>query len=155
LGTRGIAHFDPAALREQRRHVGLSQDQLAERVRARSAVLLLRTHVSMYECGKRVPEQRTLFAMADGLEVPVSCLLHPDPLSIARLRLSAKVTQRESARRMGTTQSRVSLIERGLVEPDAAEVRKLASALGTSVQSVRLAIRAALRSARERSTATV
>ncbi|SEM80657.1 helix-turn-helix domain-containing protein [Streptacidiphilus jiangxiensis] len=155
MGSRGIAYFDPAALREQRTHAGLSQDQLAERVRARSAVVLLRTHVSMYECGRRLPEQRTLSAMADGLEVPVSCLLYPDPLSISRLRLAAKVTQSESARRMGTTQSRMSLIERGLVELDAAEVRQLAGILGTTVQAVRLAIGTALRSASDRPVATV
>lgn len=105
---------------------------------------LLRTHVSMYECGSRLPEQRTLCAMADGLDVPVSCLLRADPPSIARLRLAAQLTQQEAARRLGVAQSRMSLIERGLVELDAAGVQRLASILDTGIVTVRLAIRAAL-----------
>ncbi|RKE02978.1 helix-turn-helix domain-containing protein [Streptomyces sp. TLI_171] len=142
MGTRGIAHFDPAALRTQRRLAGLSQDQLAAAVRAGSLVLLHRTHVSMYESGRRLPEQRTLCAMASCLGISASVLLRPAPLSIARIRLDADLTQSQTAERIGVPQSQMSLIERGMAELDPQGLSMLATALGTTVEAVRLALHA-------------
>ena len=55
---------------------------------------------------------------------------------IRRLREEAGLSQAEMAERAGTTQDRVSRIERGRTEPTLAMLRRLASALGTCVEDL-------------------
>ena len=51
--------------------------------------------------------------------------------ALVRARTTAKLTQAEVARRLGTTQSAIARLERGQVSPSFATLRRYAEATGT------------------------
>lgn len=54
--------------------------------------------------------------------------------SIIRTRIKNKITQKELAKRMNTTQSVVSRLEQGRTSPSIALLKKVAAALNTTLQ---------------------
>jgi hypothetical protein len=107
-------------------------------------VTLPRSHASTYERSRRLPEQRTLHAMAASLNAPLPQLLVPSTPSLALLRLLADLDQKVVADRFGFSQNRMPLIDKGLVALSN-EMLRLANCLGTRPRAVRQALRSAAR----------
>ena len=67
-------------------------------------------------------------------DVFLEALMKPTPLRLARL--NADLIQLVLARRVQMSPSRYSLIERGFISPSPDERRRLAAALGTTVEGL-------------------
>jgi hypothetical protein len=97
----------------------------------------------MHECGRRLPERRTLHAMAASPNVPLPPLPASSTPSLALLRLLADLDQKVGVDRFGFSQNRVPLIQPGLVALSNEELLRLANCLGTRPRVVRQAPRSA------------
>jgi len=84
------------------------------------------------------PQRRA--ALERGRQWVANAVLAGMPETPQRLRLARGWSQARLAEEMGTTQARISRLERGLVEPDRVTLRQWARALGVGIEVLDQAI---------------
>ena len=118
---------------EQRKKLGLSQEELAEKLN------ISQKSISKYELGNRKPQYKVLVRMAEyfgvttdylfGMETGGSTMIGG---KIADLRKELELRQEEMAKKIGVSRSALSLYEIDRREPDLETVKKIASLFGVT-----------------------
>ena len=131
-GTRGVDGFDPALLRQARRHAGLSQERLG------LAARVARQNVGQLENGRRRPQTDVLARLARALNVPIHTLLAPAPdPGLKQLRTAAGLLQQQAAAALGLRRSAYAMLESGRTAAlDQAAAAALAAAFGVEPSAI-------------------
>lgn len=125
--------FDPVRLRQLREAAQLSQAELG------AAIGTDDTTIAKYETGVRIPNAQRAVRLAGAVNATPEDLLG-QPVTLAQLRITKGLLQRDAASAAGLVRTRYSMLERGEVatlQPDIAE--RLAAVLGVTVDEIRTA----------------
>jgi transcriptional regulator with XRE-family HTH domain len=125
-------------LEQLRIEAGLSRGEVARRVGVWDSA-----SVSAWERGRQQPAPANVPLLAAALGVaPLELFDVPGTPSVGVLRRAAGLTLMELAQKAGLAYVRCQRIEKGLFEPTADDIQRLAAALGETVQRVEAAVRA-------------
>lgn len=137
MATPPPGRFDARGLEQARQAAGLSRLELAERIGTDTDVIRL------WEEGGARPGVKNLLRIANSLGLEIRDLYQPEVSTggtLQDLRVSAGLSQRDLARKLGTTQTAVSRWERAVVLPTWSEIAAYAHALDIPKTAVASAI---------------
>ncbi|MDM2645608.1 helix-turn-helix transcriptional regulator [Mycobacteroides abscessus] len=126
MATPPPGRFDARGLEQARQAAGLSRLELAERIGTDTDVIRL------WEEGGARPGVKNLLRIANSLGLEIRDLYQPEVSTdgtLQDLRVSAGLSQRDLARKLGTTQTAVSRWERAVALPTWAEITAYSEAL--------------------------
>lgn len=119
---------------EQRKKLGLSQEELAEKLN------ISQKSISKYELGDRKPQYKVLVRMAEYFGVTVDYLLELDGGGntvlgerIAELRKVCDMSQKELGEKLGVSASAIGMYEQGRREPNNAMMIAMEKLFGVTV----------------------
>lgn len=126
MATPPPGRFDARGLEQARQAAGLSRLELAERIGTDTDVIRL------WEEGGARPGVKNLLRIANSLGLEIRDLYQPEVSTggtLQDLRVSAGLSQRDLARKLGTTQTAISRWERAVALPTWAEITAYSEAL--------------------------
>ncbi|MFD6197310.1 helix-turn-helix domain-containing protein [Mycobacteriaceae bacterium NPDC060252] len=126
MATPPPGRFDARGLEQARQAAGLSRLELADRIGTDTDVIRL------WEEGGARPSVKNLLRIANSLGLEIRDLYQPEVSTggtLQDLRVSAGLSQRDLARKLGTTQTAVSRWERAVALPTWAEITAYSEAL--------------------------